>query len=64
MPKKTAKQMRLFTMRAERERKRRDRRRARVTAERRAKSDASGEPKVEPVQLDLIDCLGKLDSPN
>jgi len=62
MPRKTAKQMRLFAMRAERKRKRRDRRRAGDIPKQQAKPDVSGEPEPQPVQLDLIAYFEELDS--
>ena len=61
-PKKSAKQMRLFQMRAERKRKRGKHGGPGARPERRAKPDASGEPDAEPVQLDLIAHLENLDS--
>ena len=64
MPKKSAKQMRLFAIKTERKRKRRDRRGPPVPSAQRAKPDASGEPDAEPVQLDLIAHLENLDSPS
>jgi hypothetical protein len=63
MPRKSAKQMRLFQMRAERKRKRRDRGHPSTTPERRAQPGTGREPEAEPVQLDLIAHLDKLDSP-
>jgi hypothetical protein len=61
MPRKSAKQMRLFALKTERKRKRRDQRGPATTSARRATPDASGEPEAEPEQLDLIDHLEKLD---
>ena len=61
MPKKSAKQMRLFTLWAERKRKRRKHGGPGAQAAQTAKPGACGEPDAEPVQLDLIAHLEKLD---
>jgi hypothetical protein len=61
MPKKSAKQMRLFQMRAERKRKRRNQGGPLAKAARRAQPEASPPIDAEPEQLDLIDHLEKLD---
>ena len=63
MPKKTAKQMRLFVLKTERKHKRRDRSGPLAKAARAAQPEASRPIDTEPVQLDLIAHLEKSDSP-
>ena len=63
MPKKSAKQMRLFALKTERKRKRRDRSGPLAKTARRAQPEANPMIDAEPVQLDLIAHLEELDSP-
>ena len=63
MPKKTAQQMRLFALKTERKRKRRNHSGPRTRAVRRPQPEASNPINGEPVQLDLIAHLEELDSP-
>ena len=60
MPKKTAQQMRLFALKTERKRKRRDRGGPFAKAARRAQPEASRPTGAEPVQLDLIAAIDEL----
>jgi hypothetical protein len=61
MPKKSVKQMRLFALKTERKRKRRDRGGPLAKAARRAQPEASPPSDAEPEQLDLIAHLEKQD---
>ena len=63
MPKKSAQQMRLFALKTERKRKRRNRSGPFAKTAHTTPPEASGQPHAEPVQLDLIAAIDKLNRP-
>ena len=63
MPKKSAKQMRLFALKTERKRKRRDRSGPLPKGVRKAQPEANRPSDAEPEQLDLIAAIDELNRP-